>query len=155
MNQSDYKAILDSLTLEEKASLCSGLTFWKTAPVDRVGIPSVLMTDGPHGVRHEQESVGTNIMNVAHPATCFPPAVTTASSWDPALAEAEGKAIAEEAKAQKITTVLGPGVNIKRSPLCGRNFAGRRGRFPQTFLREQPGAPPYVHRHNRRRACPA
>lgn len=122
MNQSDYKAILDSLTLEEKASLCSGLTFWKTAPVDRVGIPSVLMTDGPHGVRHEQESVGTNIMNVAHPATCFPPAVTTASSWDPALAEAEGKAIAEEAKAQKITTVLGPGVNIKRSPLCGRNF---------------------------------
>ena len=122
MNQSDYKAILDSLTLEEKASLCSGLTFWKTTPVDRVGVPSVLMTDGPHGVRHEQESIGTNIMNVAYPATCFPPAVTTASSWDPSLAEAEGKAIAEEAKAQKITTVLGPGVNIKRSPLCGRNF---------------------------------
>ena len=122
MNQVDYQAILASLTLEEKASLCSGLTFWKTAPVDRVGIPSVLMTDGPHGVRHEQESVGTNIMSPAHPATCFPPAVTTASSWDPSLAEAEGRAIAEEARAQKITTVLGPGVNIKRSPLCGRNF---------------------------------
>lgn len=122
MKEQDYKEILKKLTLEEKAALCSGLTFWKTVPIDRVGIPSVCMTDGPHGLRKEIESAGTNIMQKSYPVTCFLPAVTTASSWDPELLEAMGAAIADEAKSLGVTTVLGPGVNIKRSPLCGRNF---------------------------------
>lgn len=122
MNEQDYLSILKEMTLEEKASLCSGLNFWETAPVDRLGVPSVYMSDGPHGLRREKESVGTNVMKDSYPATCFPPAVTAASSWDPALLERVGEAIADEAKALGVTTVLGPGVNIKRSPLCGRNF---------------------------------
>ena len=118
-----YVAILKKLTLEEKAALCSGLTFWTTTPIEKHGIPSVRMTDGPHGLRSEMESGGgTNIMKQSHPATCFPPAVTSASTWDPELIETVGKAIAAEAKALGVTTVLGPGINIKRSPLCGRNF---------------------------------
>ena len=120
----DYQAILQQMTLEEKASLCSGLTFWRTKPIERLDVPSVWMSDGPHGLRKEKPTKGggTNIMQPAEPATCFPPAVTTASSWDVSLIEEIGAAIAEEAKALKISTVLGPGVNIKRSPLCGRNF---------------------------------
>ena len=118
-----YVDILKKLTLEEKAALCSGLTFWNTTPIEKHGIPSVRMTDGPHGLRSEMESGGgTNIMKQSHPATCFPPAVTSASTWDPDLIATVGKAIAAEAKALGVSTVLGPGVNIKRSPLCGRNF---------------------------------
>ena len=118
-----YLGILKKLTLEEKAALCSGLTFWTTTPLEKHGVPSVRMTDGPHGLRSEKESGGgTNIMKESHPATCFPPAVTSASTWDPELLEEVGNAIALEAKALGVSTVLGPGVNIKRSPLCGRNF---------------------------------
>ena len=118
----DYGEILKQMTLEEKASLCSGKTFWLTENIDRLGIPSVLMTDGPNGLRKEKAGRGTNIMNESEPATCFPTAVTLCSTWDPSLAEKAGKAIADEAKEQGQSTVLGPGVNIKRSPLCGRNF---------------------------------
>ncbi len=118
----DYQAIFKQMTLEEKASLCSGLTFWKTKPIERLDVPSVWMSDGPHGIRKEKQSAGTNVMKPAETATCFPPAVTTASSWDVELLEEVGNAIAEEAKALKVSTVLGPGINIKRSPLCGRNF---------------------------------
>ncbi len=118
----DYQAILKQMTLEEKASLCSGLTFWKTKPIERLDVPSVWMSDGPHGLRKEKQTAGTNIMQAAETATCFPPACTTAASWDTALLKEVGNAIAEEAKALKVSTVLGPGVNIKRSPLCGRNF---------------------------------
>lgn len=115
-------AILKEMTLEEKASLCSGLTFWLTKPIEKLNVPSVLMTDGPHGIRLEVASAATNIMKDSEPATCFPTAATTASSWDPELVREIGNALADEAKEKKITTVLGPGVNIKRSPLCGRNF---------------------------------
>lgn len=118
----DYQEILKQMTLEEKASLCSGLTFWLTKPVERLDIPSVWMSDGPHGLRKEKQTAGTNVMKPAEIATCFPPSVTTASSWDVDLVEEIGSAIAEEARALKVSTVLGPGVNIKRSPLCGRNF---------------------------------
>ena len=122
-NDDKYVAILKKLTLEEKAALLSGLTFWNTIAIDKHKIPSVRMTDGPHGLRSEMESgSGTNIMKQSHPATCFPPAVTSASTWDPELLEKVGEAIAVEAKALGVSTVLGPGVNIKRSPLCGRNF---------------------------------
>ncbi len=123
MTEQDYKNILSQLTLEEKASLCSGSTNWLTQPIERLGIPAVWVSDGPSGLRKEkQKSNGTNIMGSSEPATCFPGAAATASSWDEKLLEEVGNAIAEEAKALKVCTVLGPGVNIKRSPLCGRNF---------------------------------
>lgn len=122
MAERNYQEILEQLTLEEKASLCSGLTFWKTKPIDRVGIPSVWLSDGPNGLRKEMQTGGTNIMQKSEIATCFPTAVTTASSWDPQLLQQVGEALADECKAYQVTTVLGPGVNIKRSPLCGRNF---------------------------------
>ncbi len=122
----DIKALLKQLTLEEKASLASGLHFWTTKSVERLGIPAVTMTDGPHGLRKEfgadSGKGGVNIMKGSEPATCFPPAVATASSWDRKLVEKIGEAIAIEAKALNVSTVLGPGTNIKRSPLCGRNF---------------------------------
>lgn len=122
----DVDLTLSKLTLEEKASLVSGLYFWTTKPVDRLNIPAVTMTDGPHGLRKEYGADdgkgGVNIMKGSVPATCFPPAVSLASSWDVDLVKQVGVAIAEEAKNQKVSTVLGPGINIKRSPLCGRNF---------------------------------
>ena len=122
MEDIKYLEILRQMTLEEKASLCSGLTFWLTKPVERLGVPSVWMSDGPHGLRKEKASAGTNIMRPAETATCFPPESTVACSWDEELIGKIGSAIAEEAKALKVATVLGPGINIKRSPLCGRNF---------------------------------
>ncbi|HKL93916.1 MAG TPA: glycoside hydrolase family 3 C-terminal domain-containing protein [Clostridia bacterium] len=118
----NFNQLLSQMTLEEKASLCSGLSFWLTEPIERLDIPSVMMTDGPHGLRKEVASAATNIMKDSEPATCFPPAATTASSWDPSLVKEIGNAIADEAKQLGVSTVLGPGVNIKRSPLCGRNF---------------------------------
>lgn len=119
----DIKKVMSELTLEEKAGLCSGQTFWLTKAIERLGVPSVMMTDGPHGLRKEvQKSGGTNIMKGSEPSTCFPTAVTTASSWDRQLLFGVGKAIGEEAIDQGVSTVLGPGTNIKRSPLCGRNF---------------------------------
>lgn len=122
----DVNETLSKMTLEEKASLISGLYFWTTKPIDRLNVPAVTMTDGPHGLRKEygadEGKGGVNIMKGSVPATCFPTAVTLASSWDVDLIKEVGVAIAEEAKNQKVSTVLGPGINIKRSPLCGRNF---------------------------------
>lgn len=114
--------MLSKMTLEEKASLCSGLDFWHTKPIERINLPAVMMTDGPHGLRKEDDSDTSLAMKRSFPSTCFPTAVTTASSWDTDLLYEMGGAIAEEARAQGVVTVLGPGVNIKRSPLGGRNF---------------------------------
>lgn len=124
MNDKDYQAILAKLTLDEKVCMCSGSTTWLTQPIKRddVDIPAVRMSDGPVGLRREKMSGGVNIMQIPEPATCFPGAVTTASSWDEDLIEEVGHAIAVEAQSLGVSTVLGPGVNIKRSPLCGRNF---------------------------------
>lgn len=110
------------LTLEEKASLTSGADFWTTKAVDRAGIRSVMMTDGPHGLR--KQAGGTDHLGLASsvPATCFPPAVGIGSSWDPEIIERVGAAIGVEAAIEDVAVVLGPGINIKRSPLCGRNF---------------------------------
>ena len=110
------------LTLEEKASLTSGADFWTTKAVERAGIPSIMMTDGPHGLR--KQAGGTDHLGLASsvPATCFPPAVGIGSSWDPELIERVGAAIGVEAAIEDVAVVLGPGINIKRSPLCGRNF---------------------------------
>ncbi len=124
MNENDYKAILAKLTLDEKIQMLSGSTTWLTQPVKRddIDIPSVRMSDGPSGMRREKMSGGVNIMQTPEPATCFPGAVTTGSSWDEELVAEVGSAIAVEAQSLGVTTVLGPGVNIKRGPLCGRNF---------------------------------
>ncbi|RJS86887.1 glycosyl hydrolase [Candidatus Bathyarchaeota archaeon] len=114
----NIKNLISQMSLEEKASLCSGLGFWHTKPIERLGIPSIMMTDGPHGLRkQEKEGFGKSV-----PATCFPTAVTLASSWDRKLIEKVGSAIGEECQAEGVSIILGPGVNIKRSPLCGRNF---------------------------------
>ena len=114
--------LLKQMTLEEKASMCSGLDFWHTQPIERLNIPSVMMTDGPHGMRKEDstdESIG---MKRSIPATCFPPAVTCAGTWDPDLIRQMGEHMADEARDQQVVTILGPGTNIKRSPKGGRNF---------------------------------
>lgn len=105
------------MTLEEKASLCSGLDNWHTKPIERLGIPSIRMSDGPHGLRKEVPNQQTSV-----PSTCFPTAVTTASSWDRELIKQMGQAIAQECQAEEVDIILGPAINIKRSPLCGRNF---------------------------------
>src|SRR5689334_16054400 len=110
------------LTLEQKAALLSGRNFWTTKPIEAAGVPSMLLTDGPHGLRyHERPDYHVGMTDSA-PATCFPPAVAVGASWDPEVAARIGAAIGREARAAGITVVLGPGVNIKRSPLCGRNF---------------------------------
>lgn len=114
--------ILKSLSLEQKVAICSGADFWHTVQIDEI-LPSVLMTDGPHGIRKEtNDAKGVNLMGSSEKSTCFPPAVTLASTWNRALVRDVAKAIASEAHTQGVQTVLGPGVNIKRSPLCGRNF---------------------------------
>lgn len=110
------------LTLDEKASLTSGADFWTTKAIDRVGLPSIMMTDGPHGLRKQSGSTDHLGLAGSVPATCFPPAVGIGSSFDPELLERVGAAIAVEAAIEDVAVVLGPGINIKRSPLCGRNF---------------------------------
>jgi beta-glucosidase len=115
-------ADVSALPLERKALLLSGRDFWSTEPVDEAGLPSVLLTDGPHGVRRQVGASDQIGFLDSLPATCFPPAVAVGSSWDPALAERLGAAVGREARAQGVHVVLGPGVNLKRSPLCGRNF---------------------------------
>ncbi|MGI9824605.1 glycoside hydrolase family 3 C-terminal domain-containing protein [Agromyces sp. Marseille-Q5079] len=114
--------VVAGLTLEEKASLTSGADFWTTKSIDRVGLPSILMTDGPHGVRLQAADSDHLGIGDSVPATCFPPAVALGSSFDPELLERVGAALGEEAQAEGVGVLLGPGINIKRSPLCGRNF---------------------------------
>jgi beta-glucosidase len=111
---------LAEMTLEEKATLLTGDSAWTTAAIPRLGLPSLRMADGPHGVRRTL-STGSMAFG-AQAATCFPTASSTAASWDPDLLREMGEAIAREAIALEIDVVLGPGVNMKRSPLCGRNF---------------------------------
>jgi len=110
--------LVAAMTLEEKASLCSGRDFWTTKAIERLGLGSIFLTDGPHGVRKAE---GTDFTNSA-PATCFPTASALACSWDVELAAEVGAALGQEAQALGVQILLGPGVNMKRSPLCGRNF---------------------------------
>jgi beta-glucosidase len=110
------------LTLEEKASLCLGSDFWHTAPVERVGIPPIMVSDGPHGLRAQLEQGDHVGLLASVPATCFPTASALGSSWNADLFRAIGEALGREAKKLGVSVVLGPGINMKRSPLCGRNF---------------------------------
>jgi beta-glucosidase len=118
----DTSALLSELTLEEKASLCLGSDFWHTAPVPRLGIQAIMVSDGPHGLRRQPDRGDHVGISGSLPATCFPTASALGSSWDPELARRIGQTLAVEARAQGVAVVLGPGINIKRSPLCGRNF---------------------------------
>jgi beta-glucosidase len=116
----DIKALVGNLTLEEKAAISIGASAWTTVPVERLGIPEMIVSDGPHGVRRVPD---VNSMALASlPATCFPTASCTASTWDVDLIRKMGEALAEECIALNVDVLLGPGANMKRSPLCGRNF---------------------------------
>ncbi len=118
-----YRDIIDDMTLEEKAYLCTGKDMWSTYNIDRLKIPSMVTSDGPHGLRKQVEEDENNVGFVmGAPATCFPTAATMANSWDEKLGEEVGKALGEEALYYDVNVLLGPGLNIKRSPLCGRNF---------------------------------
>lgn len=114
--------ILQKMTLKEKITLCNGADFWHSKTMEAYGIHAVTMSDGPHGVRYQTNTGDMLGVNQSEPATCFPTAVTSGASWNPDLLEAEGKAIGEEALSYGIDVVRGPGVNIKRNPLCGRSF---------------------------------
>ncbi|MGK7393652.1 MAG: glycoside hydrolase family 3 C-terminal domain-containing protein [Candidatus Cyclobacteriaceae bacterium M3_2C_046] len=113
--------IVSQMTLEEKASLCSGKDFWTTKALERLDVPSIWLSDGPHGLRKAKNSNDIGLAGSV-PATCFPTASALASSWDRELLQTLGQALADEALAQGVQIVLGPGINIKRTPLGGRNF---------------------------------
>lgn len=121
-DQRDVKVLVSQMTLEEKASLCSGLDNWHTKGVERLGIPSVMVTDGPHGLRKQRASSDHLGLFDSVPATCFPSAAGVASSWNRDLIYQMGEALGRECQAENVAVLLGPGANIKRSPLCGRNF---------------------------------
>ena len=114
--------IIQTLDLEQKCALLSGGTVFDTRALPGKGIPSITLSDGPNGVRKQAGAADHLGLNPSVPATCFPTSATVANSWDPALGEAVGEAMGEEAAAQEVSVLLGPGLNIKRSPLCGRNF---------------------------------
>ena len=117
-----HQDLISQMTLKEKASLCSGKDFWHLKSIERLGLPEIMVCDGPHGLRKQNaENKKVGIGN-SYPATCFPTAVTTACSWDRDLIYKMGQALAEECLQHGVSVLLGPGVNMKRSPLCGRNF---------------------------------
>lgn len=118
----DIQKIIFGMTLEEKISLCTGGDFWHTKAMPQHGIPAIKMSDGPHGLRCQQDAADMIGINESMPATCFPTAVTAGAAWNRELYAAEGEAIGKEAAAAGVSVVLGPGCNIKRNPLGGRNF---------------------------------
>ncbi|MCD8161075.1 MAG: glycoside hydrolase family 3 C-terminal domain-containing protein [Clostridiales bacterium] len=117
----DIEAIISDLTLEEKASLTTGSAFWYTQPIEGK-VPAIMMTDGPHGLRKQEGEADMLGINVSVPATCFPSGATVCNSWDTDLIFRIGEALGEECQNHDVQVLLGPGVNMKRSPLCGRNF---------------------------------
>lgn len=122
MEQTKFKNLISQMTLEEKAGLCSGLDFWHTKGVERLGIPSEMVSDGPHGLRKQDQAADHLGINDSIQAVCFPAGCATASSFDRDLVRKLGETLGEECQAENISTILGPAMNIKRSPLCGRNF---------------------------------
>ena len=119
-----YQDLISKLTLEEKVALTSGKDFWQTVGIDRddVKIPSAFLSDGPHGIRKQAAAADHLGLNASIPATCFPTAATMANSWNDELGEEMGKMLGEEAVDERVNVLLGPGINIKRNPRCGRNF---------------------------------
>lgn len=122
MTKDDICKVIENLSLDEKCYLLSGRDFWSTFSMEEKGIPSITLSDGPHGLR-KQEGAGDQLgLNGSLPATCFPTAAAIANSWDPELGEEIGRYLGKEAAARDVDVLLGPGLNMKRSPLCGRNF---------------------------------
>jgi len=120
--EEQIESLVKQMTLEEKCSLLSGLDFWHTKKVDRLGIPNIMVSDGPHGLR-KQDTSGDHLgINDSIKAICFPAACATASSFDREVLKKLGETLGDECQAQDVSTILGPAINIKRSPLCGRNF---------------------------------
>ena len=117
-----HEDILKKMTLEEKASLLSGKNFWETMDYPEYGIPGMFLSDGPHGLRKQAASADQLGLNPSLPATCFPTASALANTWNPDLVNKVGNALGKEAVKLHVNMVLGPGINIKRSPRCGRNF---------------------------------
>lgn len=117
-----YAEVIKKMTLEEKASLLSGKNNWESRDVERLGIPSLFCSDGPHGVRKQIGAADHLGLNPSMPSTCFPTAAAVANSWDPDLGEQMGQCLGMEAASLGVNVLLGPGLNIKRNPLCGRNF---------------------------------
>lgn len=117
-----YKELIKKMTLEEKASLMSGKDFWQSQDIKHLGINNMFLADGPHGIRKQTAAADHLGLNPSEPATCFPTAATVSNSWNEELAEKIGQYLGEEAVAQKVNVLLGPGINMKRNPLCGRNF---------------------------------
>lgn len=118
----DIRKIISEMTLEEKAGLCSGSDFWHTKSVERLGIPMMMVSDGPHGLRKQDLAADNLGVNVSIEAVCFPTACALACSFDRELIYRMGQALGNECQAEDVGVILGPGANIKRSPLCGRNF---------------------------------
>ena len=122
MTPNEIKALIGKMTLEEKASLCSGLDFGHTKPVERLGIPMLEMSDGPHGMRKQEQNANHLGVGESIEAVCFPAGCASASSWDKNVLGRIGETLAREYQAENVGVILGPAINIKRSPLCGRNF---------------------------------
>ena len=118
----DIQKVISGMTLEEKISLCTGADFWRTKEMPQHGIPAIMMSDGPHGLRCQPKETDMIGINKSLPATCFPTAVTAGATWNRELYATEGEAIGKEGAAAGVSVVLGPGCNIKRNPLGGRNF---------------------------------
>ena len=116
------KEILAQMTLEDKAALCDGADFWHLKGMEKYGIPSIMVCDGPHGLRKKDYNKTGSSLSCSVPSICFPTAVTTACSWDPDLLHEMGVALGKKCLKEEVGVLLGPGVNMKRSPLCGRNF---------------------------------
>lgn len=116
------KTLIDKMNLEQKCALLSGKNTWESRDYKELGIPPIWMSDGPHGLRKQTGAADHLGLNGSEPSTCFPTAATVANSWDPELGEAVGETLGEEAAAMDVNVVLGPGLNMKRNPLCGRNF---------------------------------
>lgn len=117
-----HQDLISQLTLEEKASFCSGADYWHFNSLEKIGLESIMVSDGPHGLRKQGKEDSVANINASRPATAFPTAVTTACSWDPDLIYEMGQALGEECLQEEVSVLLGPGNNMKRSPLCGRNF---------------------------------
>ena len=122
MDKAKIRELIAQMTLEEKAGLCSGADFWHTKAVERLGVPASMVSDGPHGLRKQDQEADHLGVNDSIKAVCFPAASATAASFDKELIEKMGEAVGDSCQHEKLSVVLGPAVNIKRSPLCGRNF---------------------------------
>ncbi len=122
MTVEKIKELVAQMTLEEKVSMLSGQDNWHTQAVERLGIPAVMVADGPHGLRKQEKEADHMGINESVKAVCFPAGCATASSFSRETLTRMGEALGEECQAEDVSVILGPGTNIKRSPLCGRNF---------------------------------